>query len=46
MSGFKVTWSQYFWDPQIINFGGYIEDPFKDGGLPYYFWSPSGDGTG
>lgn len=43
LSGYKVTWSQYFWLPQIINPGGYIEDPVGGGGLPAMFWSTTGD---
>jgi hypothetical protein len=48
MSGYKITWSQYFWSPQIINPGGYIEDPFSNtgGSLPAYFWDTNQDGTG
>ena len=39
LPGFKVTWSQYFWYPQALNPGGYIEDPIQQGGLPAQFWS-------
>lgn len=46
LAGFKISWSKYYWYPQVMNPGGYIEDPFKDGGLPAYCWSvdqtPSG----
>lgn len=42
LSGYKVTWSQYFWTPQLLNPGGYIEDPVAQGGLPYQFWSTNG----
>jgi len=48
LSGYKITWSQYFWAPQIINPGGYIEDPFLQtgGSIPAYFWDTNQDGTG
>jgi len=47
LSGYRLSWSKYFWYPQIINPGGYIEDPIAQGGLPAYFWSTNGmnDGT-
>ena len=47
LAGYKITWSQYYWYPQILNPGGYIEDPVSQGGLPAYFWSTNGqtDGT-
>lgn len=47
LPGFTVTWSQFFFGPQFLNPGGYIEDPIDGGGLPFYFWStdqtPFGD---
>ncbi len=46
MAGYKVTWSQYYWYPQYLNPGGYIEDPVYGGGLPAYFWSDNGLPTG
>ena len=46
LAGYKVTWSRYFWYPQILNPGGYIEDPVYGGGLPAYFWSTTGLPTG
>ena len=36
--GYQITWAQYYWLPQYLNPGGYIEDPISDGGLPDYFW--------
>lgn len=39
LPGFEIVWSQYFYLPQPLNPGGYIEDPIDGGGLPYYFWS-------
>lgn len=42
LSGYKVVWSQYFWQTQIINPGGYLEDPVSQGGLPWPYWSPTG----
>lgn len=41
-AGYKVQWSQYFYYPQPLNPGGYIEDPVSQGGLPYGFWSTTG----
>lgn len=41
--GFQIVWAQYFWFPQFLNPGGYIEDPISTGGLPPYFGSPDGD---
>src|ERR1017187_3069576 len=50
MSGYKVEYSRYFWLPQIINPGGYIEDPVgtstQPGLLPSQFWSTDGTPTG
>ena len=43
LSGYKITWSSYFWKPQILNPGAYIEDPVQQGGLPAYFWSTTGE---
>lgn len=53
LSAYKITWSSYYWAPQILNPGGYIQDPIytvggtPGGGLPASFWSTSGtpDGT-
>ena len=42
LAGYKITWSQYFWFPQLLNPGGYIEDPVYQGSLPAYFWSTTG----
>lgn len=46
LAGWKITWSKYFWTPQILNPGGYIEDPVVEGGVPYYFWSDDGTPDG
>jgi hypothetical protein len=42
LPGFKISWSSYYWLPQLLNPGGYIEDPIDDGGLPYFFYSTDG----
>jgi hypothetical protein len=42
MPGFKITYNQYYWYPQPLNPGGYIEDPIASNSLPYYFWSTNG----
>lgn len=42
LAGFKVVYSRYFFYPEPINPGGYIEDPVASGNLPYYFWSLDG----
>ena len=39
LPGFRIVWSQYFFQPPYLNCGGYIEDPIDYGGLPSYFWS-------
>jgi hypothetical protein len=39
LAGYKINWSQYYWNPVPINPGGYIEDPVQGGSLPAYFWS-------
>lgn len=36
--GREIRYAQYFWLPQPLNPGGYIEDPITEGGLPDYFW--------
>jgi hypothetical protein len=41
LSGYKIQYSKYFWQPQDINPGGYIEDPFTV--IPYQYWT---DGQG
>jgi len=46
LTGYKITLSQYYWFPQGINPGGYIEDPVSQGGLPAYFWSTNGTTSG
>lgn len=43
--GYQITYAQYFWLPQYLNPGGYIEDPIRDGGLPDYFWDPQTGGN-
>lgn len=45
LPGFRVSWTRYFALPQLMNPGGYIEDPV-DGGLPSYFWSNDQTPTG
>jgi hypothetical protein len=45
LSGWRITWSSYFWRPSLLNPGGYIEDPVTSGYLPAYFWSDVGDGS-
>lgn len=37
LSGFKITYSQYFWAPQDINPGGFFQDPFSV--IPSYYWT-------
>lgn len=39
LAGFKINWHTYHVIPPFQNPGGYLEDPFADGGLPCYFWS-------
>ena len=39
LPGYKISWSQYYWYPQELNGGGYIEDPILEGELPAQFWS-------
>jgi hypothetical protein len=36
LSGYKIIFSQYFWFPQQINPGGYIENPFLV--VPWAYW--------
>jgi hypothetical protein len=36
LSGYKITYSQYFWQPVQINPGGYNENPFNV--IPSYYW--------
>jgi hypothetical protein len=38
LPGLKIQWSQYFWAPQFINPGGFIQDPVTSNNLPSYFW--------
>ena len=45
-AAFKVVWSQFFWYPQLLNPGSYIEDPIQAGGLPAAFWSTTGQPSG
>ncbi len=42
-SGLRVTWTQYFYLPPLMDSGGYIQDPVTQGGLPAYFWSDTGE---
>lgn len=41
LSGYKIIYSVYYWQPQDINPGGYVENPFSV--VPYQFWV-NGDG--
>lgn len=40
--GWQISWSVYYFWPQPLNPGGYIEDPMTEAvpQLPAYFWSP------
>jgi len=40
--GYQITWSSFYFRPQYLNPGGYVEDPIYDATpqLPDYFWSP------
>jgi hypothetical protein len=40
--GYEITWSVYYFRPQYLNPGGYVEDPIYNANpqLPGYFWSP------
>jgi hypothetical protein len=46
LAGYKITFTQYYWYPAILNPGGYIEDPVSQGSLPYYYWSSTGKPNG
>lgn len=41
--GYQMTWTVYYWRPQYLNPGGYIENPVFDANpqVPAYFVSPS-----
>jgi hypothetical protein len=45
VSGVELVWSEYSFRPQMMNLGGYIEDPTEswigNPGLPDYFYSPA-----
>jgi hypothetical protein len=41
LSGYKMIFSQYFWQPVDINPGGYIENPFLV--VPAYYWTDQND---
>lgn len=47
LAGWRITWSSYFYLPQALDGGGYVQDPVTQGGVPSYFWStdqtPTGD---
>lgn len=43
LSGYKVVWSKYYFEPVALNPGGYIEDPVSTGALDDYFCK---DGSG
>jgi hypothetical protein len=38
--GWEITWLSYYWNPQYLNPGGYIEDPMVEAipQLPVDFW--------
>lgn len=40
--GYEIEWSVYYFRPQYLNPGGYVEDPIYQATpqLPDYFWSP------
>jgi len=40
--GYEITWSAYYFRPEYLNPGGYVEDPIYNANpqLPAYFWSP------
>lgn len=40
LPGFRIVWQTYHYLPQLVNPGGYIENPITEGGLPMYFWNP------
>lgn len=40
LPGFRVVWHSYYFAPQNLNPGGYVEDPISQGGLPMFFWNP------
>ena len=44
--GYEIEWSVYYFLPQFMNPGGYVEDPVLDATpqLPDYFWSPYQNG--
>lgn len=42
-SGLRVTWTQYFYLPPLMDSGGYIQDPVLQGNLPAYFWSDTSE---
>jgi len=37
LSGYKITYSRYYWGPVPLNPGGYIEDPFETSNVPPVF---------
>lgn len=44
--GWELVWSRFYFRPQWLNPGGYVEDPIEEASpqLPEYFWvSPAGD---
>jgi hypothetical protein len=42
LTGYRISWSQYYFVPVLLNPGGYIENPV--GVVPDYFMSPSQTG--
>lgn len=39
MVAVQLSWTEFYWTPQFLNPGGYIEDPITGGGLPDFLWS-------
>ncbi len=39
--GYEIIWSSFYWIPQPLNPGGYVEDPIHEATpqLPDFFWS-------
>jgi len=43
VTGYEITWAQYYFAPTYLNPGNYIENPV--GIVPYYFMSPTQTGN-
>ncbi len=39
LAGFRINYSTFSYNPQLMNPGGYVEDPIEAGLIPYYFTS-------